>query len=180
MLRIEPIEKDAAPEHVQRLLQTVQASLGGVPNMFRTAARSVPALEAMLALFGAAAKTGLGAELTERIALVIAERNGCEYCLAAHTALGRKAGLNVEQIRRARFGQADDARSQAALDFAAAVSDRRGQIADTDVARMRMQGFTDAEIIDIVLIVILNTFTNYVNNVAQTEIDFPKVPALAA
>lgn len=107
----------------------------------------------------------------------MAEVNGCDYCLSAHTALGRGAGLSDEQLDASRAGQASDPKASAALQFARATVESRGGVADSDLGRVRAAGFSDAEVVEIIAHVALNVFTNYFNRAAQTEIDFPKVTA---
>jgi uncharacterized peroxidase-related enzyme len=137
---------------------------------------SPAALEGYLSLNGALAKGRLGVQLRESIALAIAEYNGCEYCLSAHEYLGRNvAKLNGDEIAAAREGRSEDARMSAALHFAIQVAESRGRVSDLDIAKLRATGFDEAEVVEIVVTVALNVLTNYVNNVAQTEIDFPKV-----
>jgi uncharacterized peroxidase-related enzyme len=114
----------------------------------------------------------------ERIALAIAEFNACDYCLSAHTYLGKNvAKLDDSEIAANRNGSSNDARADAAVRFARKVAQLRGQVSDDDVRSIRAAGYTDGEIVEIVQHVALNTWTNYVNNVARTEIDFPVVTA---
>ena len=113
--------------------------------------------------------------LGEQIAVAIANRNACEYCLAAHTALGRKAGASIEQMAAAQIGQSSDPATSAALDFALKVVEERAQIADGDVQALRAAGFDDEQIVEILAHVALNLFTNYVNVAFDVPVDFPKV-----
>jgi uncharacterized peroxidase-related enzyme len=176
-----PAGIDDAPEAARPLLAAVQKQLGSVPNLFRVVANSPAALEGYLGLHGALAKGGLDARTRERIALAVAERNGCGYCLAAHSYLGRNlAKLEEAEILANRAGGSTDARAAAAVRFAVQVVETRGHVADADLAALRDAGFTDAQVIEIVLHVALNTLTNYVNEVARTEVDFPAAPRLAA
>ena len=177
MSRIPPVDRNTTHESVRRNFDAVQKQLGTVPNMMRTMAQSPSVLDAYLG-FGAALRRGvLPAALQEQIALVIAECNECDYCLSAHTALGRGAGLSSEQLTASREGHDGDPNVTAALQFARAAVERRGAVTDQEVARVRAAGFTDPAIVEILAHVALNTFTNYFNRAAQTEIDFPKVTA---
>jgi uncharacterized peroxidase-related enzyme len=162
-------------------LRAVKKQLGSVPNLFRVIANSPSALEGYLGLNGALAKGKLGGAMRERIALAIAEINGCDYCLAAHSYLAKNlARLDDAEIAANRDGSSYDAKSNAAVRFAVQVAAERGQVANNDLEAVRATGLGDAEIIEIVLHVALNTLTNYVNEVAQTDIDFPKVAARKA
>lgn len=175
MSRIAALDPSFAPDAVRALLDGVRRGLGRVPNMFRIAAQSPAALEALVAMFGAVAKTGFDARAREAIALAVSEANRCDYCLSAHAALGEGAGLSADAIARARRAESDDPRLAAALALARAVVERRGHVADVDLARARRAGLTDADLVDVVTNVALTTFTNTLNEVAKTEIDFPLV-----
>jgi len=173
-----PATVDTAPAAAQPLLSGVKAKLGSVPNLFRLLAVSPAALEGYLGLSGALGKGSLDARTRERIALAVAELNGCGYCTSAHAFIGKNmAGLTDAEIASNRNGSSTDARAAAAVSFAVKVVETRGQVSDTDVASIRLAGYSDAEVVEIVLHVALNTLTNYVNEVAETSIDFPAVKA---
>ena len=175
MSRITAIDPTSSSGHVRELLDGVQKGLGATPNLFRTAARSPATLEGMVALFGAAGKGKLGARYQEAIALTVSELNRCDYCLSAHSVLGKRAGLDDEALARAREGTAKEPRLAAAVRFARAVAEKRGRVTDEDVAEVRKAGLGDDEILEVITNVALTTFTNYLNEVAATEIDFPVV-----
>jgi uncharacterized peroxidase-related enzyme len=165
-----------APEASRTLLDAVSKQLGSVPNMFRAVSLSPHALKGYLDLSGALSHGALPAATRERIALAIAEINGCGYCLSAHTYLGRHlARLDDADIAASRAGASTDPKADAAVRFAALVARMRGQVSDADFAAVKEAGYTDAQVIEIVQHVALNTFTNLFNEVFQTEIDFPVV-----
>jgi len=169
---------EAAPAASQPLLAQVKKQLGVAPNLFRLVANSPAALEGYLGLTGALAKGALPAPTRERIALAVAEINGCDYCLSAHTYLGRNlAKLDETEIAANRNGTSTDPKADAAVSFAARIVRERGHVSAGDIAAVRQAGYDNAQIIEIVLHVALNTWTNYVNTVAATEIDFPVVTA---
>ena len=173
-----PATVDAAPEASRPLLEAVGKQLGVVPNLFRMVSNSRAALEGYVGLIGALAKGSLPAATHERIALAVAEFNECDYCLSAHTYLGKNvAKLDESEMAANRDGTSHDAKANAALRFARKVAQQRGHVSDEDVRAVRSAGYTDAEIVEIVQHVALNTWTNYVNSVARTEIDFPVVTA---
>ncbi len=176
-----PASVEASPAASQPLLNAVQKQLGSVPNLFRVVGNSPAALEGYLGLNGALGKGSLDARTRERIALAVAEVNGCGYCLAAHSYLGRNlAKLDDAEISANRQGFSNDPRADAAVRFAVSVTNARGHVGDAEVAAVRAAGYDDAQIIEIVLHVALNTLTNYVNEVAGTVVDFPAVSTLAA
>ncbi|MBH9579445.1 carboxymuconolactone decarboxylase family protein [Inhella proteolytica] len=172
MARIRLIERSQAPE----LLDPIHAAFGAVPAMFRAVANSPAALQAMWGSFGALGGGRLGAALGEQIAVAVAERNGCHYCLAAHTALGRKAGLSSDTLRAAQMGESAEPRTQAALRFVLALVEQRGRVSAEQLQALKAAGFDDGEAVEILAHVALNLFTNYVNNAFETPLDFPAVP----
>lgn len=182
MSRIDiPASIDAAPEASRALLEAVTKQLGSAPNLFRLAANSPAALEGYLGVFGALGKGQLPAATRERIALAIAEYNGCGYCLSAHTYLGANlAKLSPEEIAANRKGRSTDATADAAVVFAVKVAATRGHVADADLAAVRAAGYDNAQIVEIIQHVALNVWTNYLNEVAKTEIDFPIADGVAA
>lgn len=171
-----PATIEAAPAAARAFLEAVKKQLGVVPNLFRLVSNSPAALEGYLGLSGALGKGTLPAQTRERIALAVAEANGCDYCLSAHAYLGKNlAKLDDAEITANRSGASNDPKADAALKFAVKVVRARGAVSDEDVAAVKAAGYDDAQVIEIVQHVALNTWTNYINNVAQTEIDFPVV-----
>lgn len=169
-----------APSGSRPVLDAVKKSLGVVPNLFRLIANSPAAMNAYSGLSGPLTRT-LDVKTRERIALAVAQVNGCDYCLSAHTYLGLNlAKISAEEIALNRRGRSSDATADAAVGFAAKVASRRGHVSDADIAAVRAAGFGDAQIVEIVALVVENTFTNYVNEVAKTDIDFPVVLAAEA
>lgn len=159
----------------QQLLAQIQGAFGATPNMFKAVANSTAALKSMWGSFGALGGGVIDAKLGEQIAVAIADRNECDYCLAAHTALGRKAGATAEEMAAAQAGQSNDPKTAAALRFASAIVNNRAQIGDEDVAALRTAGFSDEAIVEIMAHVALNLFTNYINVAFKVPVDFPSV-----
>lgn len=164
-----------APAASQPLLAQVQQAFGATPNMFKAVANSPAALKSMWAAFGALGQGTIGAKLGEQIAVAIANRNRCEYCLAAHTVLGQNAGASAADMAAAQVGQSSDPKTAAALAFALKVVEQRAQVSDADVANLHEVGFQDEQVVEILAHVALNLFTNYVNVALDIPVDFPKV-----
>ncbi len=172
---------ESSPEAARPLLQAVAKQLGSVPNLFRTVANSPAALDAYLGFGAALGKGRLDLRTRERIALVVADLNGCEYCLSAHSYIAANlVKLEAAEIAAARAGRSADRTADAALRFAAAVVRARGHVDDADIASAHAAGLDDGMIVEIVAHVAINTFTNYLNEVARTTVDFPAAPARAA
>ena len=170
-----------APEKSRPLLDAVNKQLGVAPNMFRLISTSPQALEGYLGMSGALGRGALPAATRERIALAVAEVNGCDYCLSAHTYLGKNlAKLDDAEITANRSGASNDPKADAAVRFAAQVARARGHVSEADLSAAKLAGYTDAQLIEIVQHVALNTWTNYVNEVFKTDIDFPVVEARKA
>lgn len=174
MPRIPAVTPDTTPEGSRELLAEIERAFGKAPNVAKTLAQSPAALRAWFGLNGALAST-LTPALREEISLAVAEANGCAYCLSAHTAVGGIVGLDAEELGLAREGASRDQRREAALRFALAVLESRGDVSDNALERVRAAGFDDGEIAELVAHVALNVLTNYFNRVAQPEIDFPLV-----
>jgi len=180
MSRISQINPDTGrdPPGARALLDAVKDKLGLVPNMTRAMANAPAVLDGYLQFSGALGKGTLSARAREQIALAVAQANGCDYCLAAHSAVGKMVGLTAEQIQDSRRGNAVDAKTDALIRFARRVVDTRGRVSDGDIDEVRDAGFDDGVIAEVVADVALHVFTNYFNNVAETDIDFPKAPEL--
>ncbi len=149
-------------------------------NIFKGLANAPAALEAYLALSGALAKGSLTPGEREAIALAISEANECDYCLAAHTAIGKGAGLSEAQTIEARKAAFDgDSRMDALVKFAMKVHEKRGFVSDGDIAEFKSGGFDDGHVAEVVANYALNIFTNYFNHVNESEVDFPTAPALS-
>ena len=176
-----PSVVENAPAASQENLAAVKKQLGSVPNMFRLIAQSPAALQGYLGLSAALGNGSLKPQTRERIALAVAEINGCSYCLSAHTYLARNlAKLDDIEIATNRGGGSTDIKADAAVRFAAKIANARGHVSDADLHAVKSAGYSEAEVIEIVLHVALNTWTNYINEVGQTEIDFPVVNAKQA
>ncbi len=180
MPRLNALQNNEVDNKTQTTFDNVQKKLGTVPNIMRTMANAPVVLDSYLGISGALSKGTLSPKLREQIALVVGETNGCDYCLAAHSTLGKMAGLDAEEINRNRRGFSSDAKSEAALTFARRILAERGHVSDADVEAVRSAGFDDAAIAEITAHVAMNIFTNYFNHVADTEIDFPEVEKLEA
>lgn len=175
MTRLQPKAPAETTGHHRALFDQIQGAFGAVPNMFKTIGQSPAALEAMWNFFGALGKGKIPAKMAEQIAVHVADLNRCEYCLAAHTALGKKAGASIEEMLAAQAGESQDRKTQAALNFAGVLVKNRAQISDADFTAVRGAGFSNEEISELLAHVALNIFTNYTNNAFGVAVDFPKV-----
>ena len=179
MSRIQPLDPEKAQGKTQELLAAIKAKSGRVPNIMKTMAHSPVALQAYLGLSGAFADAKLSPKVREQIALAVGEDNQCHYCVAAHSAIGKHAGLTPEEIEGGRRAKSPDPKTDAILKFAQKLSANRGNITDPEWAEVRKAGCSDEEGLEIIAAVSLNLFTNYVNHVADTVIDFPQAPPLS-
>ncbi len=174
MARINPVSPNQAEGKTKELFDRVKAKMGKVPNILKTMGHAPAVLESYLAFSGALSQGALNPALREKIALLTAKENNCEYCTAAHSAIGKMAGLNEADIKEAQRAVSADKKTEAALKFAQKLVREKASVADSDINAIRQAGFTDEEIIEIVGNVSLNIFTNYFNHVADPIIDFPK------
>jgi uncharacterized peroxidase-related enzyme len=175
MTRIALVDPQHTTDERHALLSQIHGAFGTTPNMFKAVANSPAALKSMWGSFGALGGGAIPAKLGELIAVAVADRNACEYCLAAHSALGRKAGATVEEMALAQDGKSADPGTAAALQFALQLVEKRGQVSAADVQAVRGAGFNDEAIVEIVAHVALNLFTNYVNVALAVPVDFPSV-----
>ena len=179
MTTISPLDPAEATPEVAAILQAVKAKLGRVPNLFLTLAKAPAALKAYLGASEAIGTGRLDAQQREVIALAVAEANGCDYCLAAHSAIGKMVGLDADTIAQSRSGVPANHRQAATASFARAVVRERGQVSPLDLQAAREGGLDDQDLLEVVANVAINILTNYTNLVAGTEVDFPKVERLA-
>jgi len=173
MKRIPPVTNPQGK--AKQLLDTVKQAMGATPNIFTTFAQAPAALEGYLN-FNTALSTGtLDAQLRETLAVTVAGYNGCDYCISAHVFLGGKVGIEKTELLANLKGRSANNKVQAAVDFARALMEKRGNVSNEDIKAVREAGYNDEQIIEILAHVALNTFTNYFNEMALTEIDFPVV-----
>lgn len=175
MARIQTINRNEATGQLANTLDAVKAKLGTVPNLFATFAQSPAVLNAYLAFSEALTRGNLTAKQRETLALAIGQTNACQYCVSAHTLLGKGAGLSPDAIKEARNGSSADPLNDALAKLAVKIVNQRGVVSDADIAEARTAGITDDLIIEVIAHVALNTLTNYTNHIAATEIDFPVV-----
>ena len=180
MSRLEIIDPKTASAPAKALLDAVQAQLGATPNFIRVLANSPKALEGFLGLYGAAGGFAIDKATQERIALAVAEGNGCQYCVSAHTAIGRHAGLSNEEMALNRRGASQEARAGAIVAFAKALNDNLGEVTSDEFGAARAAGLTDGEIVEVIAVVALNVFTNVLGKATRVDIDFPRIDLLAA
>jgi len=179
MTTLSMIDPATAEPRAKALLGGVQKKFGTIPNLMRVLAGNPAALGAYLNFSGALAGGKLGAKLHEQIALTVAEANGCDYCLAAHTQLGKRVGLGAMDILSARVGTSSDERVTAALAFVRKLVACQGRVSPDDIAQAKAAGLDDAEVVEIVAVVAISLFTNYLSLAASPEVDFPPVKKLA-
>ncbi len=179
MSRLPIPTQDESPAESQKILDAVGRQLGKVPNALRVMGQSTAVLEGYSAL-SAALRPTLDAKTRERISIAVAVVNGCDYCLSAHTYLATNVThLDEAEIAANRHGHSNDAKADAAVGFATEVARSRGKVSNASIEAVKKAGFTDAQVVEIVANVALATLTNFVNNVADTDIDFPVVRAAA-
>lgn len=180
MARISALESSQAPAASQELLAAVEKKLGMAPNVFRTMAHSPAVLKAFLGYGEALGGGSVNAQLGEQIALTVAGRNQCDYCASAHTVIGKGTGLSEDELSANLGGKASDAKVQAALNFASQVVENRGVVSDAELQAVRDAGYSEGEIVEMIAHVTINIFTNYLNHIAGTDVDFPAVSSKRA
>jgi len=178
MQRIPAMTIENAPEKCKPIMEAIKGKYGKVPNFFASVANSPAALKMTMGMFGALDEGEFAGKAHEAIAVRVGEMNGCTYGTAAHTAKAKMAGASVEDTIAWRKGEASDPTIKALLDFASAVVEKRGRISEADVQAARDAGLTDAQLVEALAITVLNNFTNAVNALVQTDLDFPAAPEI--
>ena len=178
MQRIPALDVSSAPDGSKAALEQIKTKFGKVPNIFASVAHSPVALNTLMGMFGALEEGTLAGRAHEAIALRVGEIHGCAYCTAAHTAKARMTGMTIDESIALRRGESDDLKLKAILNLTAALVEKRGQLSDGEVQAARDAGLSDAEMLEALAIVALNTFTNYINALVQTKVDFPAAPSI--
>ena len=178
MTRIQPLEPQQANGKTKELYEAVKKKMGSIPNLIKTLGRAPAALETYLNMGQALGQGVLGPKVREQIALAVGETNECEYCISAHSAIGKMVGLEDDEIVRSRRVSCTNPKTDALLKFAQRIVKKRGQVTDEDMREVREAGNTDEEIIETIAHTAMNIFTNYFNHVAGTRVDFPKAQPL--
>ena len=179
MTRINPVlDTNASPE-AAALFAAIKGKVGMIPNLYRTTAQRPAVLSALLGLGDALGKGTFDAKTREAIALTVAKANRCDYCASAHSAISASMKVSQNEILANLNGTSSDLRLAAILTLAAQIVAEKGHLADADLAEARAAGLDDGDIIEVTANVVANIFTNYINHIAQTEIDFPVVKTAA-
>lgn len=175
MSRITPVSDANASPEAAGIFAAIKSKLGVVPNLYRVIGNQPAVLAAALGFNEALGKGSFDAKTREAIALAVAGANACDYCASAHSAISRGLKIDEAEISARLHGKSADAKLGAILRFAVAVVDKRGLVSDADLDEAKTAGLTQGEIVETVAVVVANILTNYVNHVAETEIDFPVV-----
>ena len=175
MSRINLVTTEQANEDQLALYATIEKQLGVVPNFLKVFANSPAALKAFLGLHTIANEGDLDAKTKERIALGLAEQNACEYCVSAHTAIGKSVGLTGDEMEANRSGGSQDAKAGVAVKFARSLAENNGEVNTAELLEIRNLGYSDAEIVEIITHVGMNILTKILSKASRVEIDFPKV-----
>ncbi len=175
--RIKTLNPETTTGKSKELFDAVQNKLGFIPNLIKVMGNSPAVLQTYLSLGELTASGNFSNKFREQLALVIAEENTCNYCLSAHTAIGKMNGLSEAEIEQNRQALSSDAKTEAGLVFAKKVTKDKGNVSAEAIAEVKAAGYNDGDVLEIVLNVVANTLTNYINHIAETEVDFPKVEA---
>lgn len=174
MARLAPVNPATASGKAKEIFDGPLA--GKHFNMFKSMANSPAALQAYLGMSGALSHGMLSGQEREVVQLAVGAANACDYCVAAHTAIGKSLGLSEAQTIEARRGALKDAKLNALARFALAIHEKRGHVSDQDLAAIRAAGYTDGHIAEVVAGYALALYTNYFNHIAEPAIDFPPPP----
>ncbi|MBX9808714.1 MAG: carboxymuconolactone decarboxylase family protein [Sphingobacteriaceae bacterium] len=156
----------------QQVFDSLQKGLGFVPNLYAYFAKSETALADYLTFQNR--KSTLKAKEREVINLVVSQVNGCRYCLSAHTVLGKMNGFTDEQIIDLRNGSAGfDSKIDVLVKLAKSITVNRGRADEALVESFFEAGYTEANLVDLVIVIGDKIISNYIHNLTGFEIDFP-------
>ncbi|MBW3598830.1 MAG: carboxymuconolactone decarboxylase family protein [Planctomycetes bacterium] len=178
MPRLNVVEPSEAQGKTKEIFADLEKSKGKVFNIFKGMGNSPAALKAYLAMAGALGEGELAPEDREAVYLGVSQSNGCNYCVAAHTVIAKKAGMTDDQIKAIRKLDPLSEKHQALLNFVKRVMETKGFVNDADVAAVRSAGYTDGQIAESIAFIALATYSNYFNHVFDTPLDFPQAPEL--
>jgi uncharacterized peroxidase-related enzyme len=175
MARIEPIQLAQATGEARELLQGVERQLGKVPNVFKVMALSPPILKGYLEMSRSVTDAGLDPGLREQIAVAVAGINRCDYCASAHTAVGKKRGVSAPELDINLQARSENIKTGAVFGLVKAILNRKGEVTDVEIDALRDAGFSDRQLVELIIYIGLSATANYLNKIARTEIDFPLV-----
>ncbi|MCE2571271.1 carboxymuconolactone decarboxylase family protein [Motilimonas eburnea] len=175
MSRINLVTPEQANPEQQALFAAIEQQLGVVPNFLKVLANSPAALKAFLGLHTIANEGSLTPQTKERIALGLAQQNACQYCVSAHTALGKSVGLSADEMAANREGGSSDSKAAVAVKFAQALAEKKGEVSSAELLALQNAGYSDAEVVEIITHVGMNVLTNILGKASRVEIDFPKI-----
>jgi uncharacterized peroxidase-related enzyme len=178
MTRLKVLDPARVTGPSKEMLDAIQKKMGRVPNIFRGMAHSPAVLGFYLAGSEALGRCSLSLQIREQIALAVAEASTCEYCVAAHAAIGKGAGLTETQVAAARRGEGSDPKAAGAVAFARKIVLARGDLSDADIANARKAGLDDGELAEALAVASFTLFTSYFNHLNGTEVDFPPAPKI--
>ncbi|MGB5082244.1 MAG: carboxymuconolactone decarboxylase family protein [Burkholderiales bacterium] len=178
MPRLNVVTPNQATAQTKELYEAIKHAVGGVPNIYQGVGNSAAALDGLLHLGAALGKGQLTAADIEAVKLAVSEAYGCNYCLAAHTLVGKKAGLTDEQTISIRRGTPQQPKLAALVKFVNTAIQPKGRISDDDLIAVRAAGYSDAQLTEALLTIGQTVFTNLFNRVHQTPLDFPAAPSL--
>ncbi|MEL7145722.1 MAG: carboxymuconolactone decarboxylase family protein [Bacteroidota bacterium] len=179
MSHLKVLNREEVNEGTQAIFDTLKKKVGMVPNLYAATANSPKALTALLTLGENLAGGEFAGKEVEAIALAVGEANSCDYCLSAHTAIGKMNGFTEEETLALRAADSNDSRLNALTQLAREITITRGRPADEFIANFFNAGYSEAALAELIGFVAQNTFTNYLNHIAETPIDFPLAKSIS-
>lgn len=179
MKNLEVLTYENASAESQQIFDQLKEKVGKVPNVYAAIGNSSKALGGLLGLADTLSKGEFSAKEIEAVALAVAEANACDYCLAAHTTVGKMQGFTEDETVAIRTGEIKDERLKALSDLAKAITVSRGRPDQNLINAFHTAGYSKAALAELIGLVAVNTITNYTNHLADTAIDFPAAPQLA-
>lgn len=169
--------REQVSENNKVIFDNLKKAIGMVPNLYATMAYSDNALANYVGF--QSGKTSLRAKEKEAVNLIVSQVNGCNYCLSAHTAIGKMHGFTDEQIIEIRKGGASfDAKLDALVKLAKSITETKGHADSALVDNFLAAGYNQGSLVDVIMLIGDKTIMNYLHNLTDVPVDFPLAPAL--
>jgi len=178
MKNLDKLTYEEAETEAQKIFNALKKKIGKVPNLYATVANSPVALAAVLSYAEKLNSGEFNPKEVEAIALAVSQENECHYCLSAHTAIGNMLGYTVEETIGLRNGNIEDTKLQALVKLTQKIVETKGWPQQQLVDDFFVAGYSKAALVELIGFVSLNIFNNYLNHIAETEVDFPSYPEL--
>lgn len=178
MKKLSALTKEQASSQSRQIFEGIEKTVGILPNIYAVIGNSANALGSYLTFSEAQKNGSFNAKEREAIFLAVSEENGCNYCLAAHTAIAKMNGFSEDETLELRAGTIDDRKLNVLTNLSKSIIANRGRADENLIMEFYETGYDEKALVDLVALVVDKTFSNYIGRLAKPEIDFPAVKTL--